>query len=154
MSKTSFVLQALKLLVPEEILKLSEVLNERIPLKKAAGEELIFWEDDLPATQTARTQQTEATVLEFPKKSILDLAPEIEEDVEGEEDKSNLLSSELILWQREIARSAGDNIHKKDAFKGYKKSTEMYVVKSSDKEGKDKIRFASTNGILVNKKQA
>ena len=41
-----------------------------------------------------------------------------------------------------------------DAFKGYRKSTEMYVVKTPTHEGKDKIRFASTNGVLVNKKQA
>lgn len=155
MSNSSFVLQALRILVPEEILKLSEVLQERVQLKKAAGQELIFWEDDLPGQNASSSgQQAEAKVLEFPRKSILDLTPEVEEEIDGEEEKSTLLSSELVLWQREIARSTGDAIHKKDAFKGYKKSTEMYVVKTSDQEGKDKIRFASTNGILVNKRQA
>lgn len=157
MSKSSFVLQALKILGPEEVLKLSEVLRvKQVPLKKAAGEELIVWNDapEVPKKKLSQKEE-ESNVLDFPKKSIRDLAPmepESTENVEGE--KSTLITSDMVLWQREINRESTDNVHKLDAFKGYKKSTEMYVVKESTVDGKEHIRFASTNGVLVNKKQA
>lgn len=159
MSTTPFVLQALKILGPEEILKLSEVLHvKQVPLKKAAGEEFIVWDDaDLPTPQRSEAQPKEAKVLEFPKKSINDMRPyegDRPEPSEDDEDKPSFLDSDMVLWQREIARSHGDNVQKIEAMTRYRKSTEVYVVKTSDKDGKDKTRFASTNGILINKKQA
>jgi hypothetical protein len=156
MSQTPFVLKALKILGPEEMLKLTEVLQvEQVPLKMAAGEELIVW-DEVSEKPSVKAAETEAKILPFPKKSIHDLIPLEEEspEDEGEQGPTNLLTSELILWQREITKEAGGNNQKLNAFKGYKKSTEMYVVKSADIDGKDKIRFAETNGILINKKQA
>lgn len=155
MSKSSFVLRALNILGLEEVLKLSEVLNvKRVPLKKAAGEELIVW-DDAADKQPKRSvsEPSEARVLEFPKKTIQDM-PSLPEEGKKEEEGGNIMSSDLLLWQREVTRNTGETIQKLDAFKGYKKSTEMYVVKESSLDGKDKIRFASTNGVLVNKKQA
>ena len=156
MSKTPFVLRALKILGLEEMLKLSEVLHvKQVPLKKAAGEDLIVW-DDAPTIAPKIQKQEDAKVLNFPKKTINDLAPmpEASPETDDDKDRPNFLTSDLVLWQREIAKSTGDNVQKLDAFKGYKKSTEMYVVKTPTPEGKDKIRFASTNGVLVNKKQA
>ena len=158
MSKSSFVLKALKILGLEEMLKLSEVLHvKQVPLKKAAGEDLIVW-DDASESIPKKAQQEEARILAFPKKSsINDLTPYREEapDAPAEDNEAHtLLTSDLVLWQREIAKSSGESSHKMDAFKGYKKSTEMYVVKTPTIDGKDKIRFASTNGVLVNKKQA
>jgi hypothetical protein len=156
LSKSTFVLRALKILGLDEMLKLSQVLHvKQVPLKKAAGEDLVVW-DDAPVMAPRQQESTEAKVLSFPKKTIQDLAPLREENLEKEDDKErpNFLTSDLVLWQREIAKSSGENVHKLDAFKGYKKSTEMYVVKTPTPEGKDKIRFASTNGVLVNKKQA
>jgi len=64
------------------------------------------------------------------------------------------MTADVLLWQRELAKHTDESIQKKKAFKGYKKSTEMYSVKTSTPEGKDKIRFASINGVLVDKKQA
>jgi hypothetical protein len=139
LSKTPFVLRALKILGLEEMLKLSEVLHvKQAPLKKAAGEDLIVW-DDAPTIAPKIQKQEDAKVLSFPKKTINDLAPmpEASPETEDDKDRPNFLTSDLVLWQREIA-----------------KSTEMYVVKTPTPEGKDKIRFASTNGVLVNKKQA
>lgn len=156
MTNSSFVLRALKILGLEEMLKLSEVLHvKQAPLKKAAGEELVVWDDSESIHELPKKTRPkeEAKILEFPKKTLADLAPEPElEGKEGED--SGLLHSEVVLWQREITRQTGDTVHKKDAFKGYRKATEMYVVKTSDVDGKDKIRFASTNGVLINKKQA
>lgn len=155
MSKPSFVLHALKILGPEEVLKLSQVLRiKQVPLKKAAGEELIVW-DDAPEEPKKKVIAEENNVLSFPKKTVHDHAPLQPEMKESEEEEGpGLITSELVLWQREMSRHNEDNVHKMDAFKGYKKSNEMYVVKESNKEGKDSIRFASTNGVLINKKQA
>jgi hypothetical protein len=139
------------------MLKLSEILHvKQVPLKKAAGEDLVVW-DDTPAKVARPKVQEDAQILNFPKKNISSLAPLVEEPVTEkpqESEPSNLLNSEVVLWQREISKHATDEVHKLDAFKGYKKSTEMYVVKTPNNEGKDKIRFASTNGVLINKKQA
>lgn len=157
MAKSTFVLRALKILGLPEILKLSEVLHsQQVPLKKAAGEEFIVWDDaaDLPPAKAPK-DQAEAKVLPFPKKKIHDLEPLPEEPLlESSEDCEGFLSADLVLWQREVSRSSGGKNHKLEAFKGYKKTTEIYAVKTSEKEGKEKIRFASTNGVLVNKKQA
>jgi len=158
-SKSTFVLRALKILGLDEMLKLSQVLHvKQVPLKKAAGEELIVWDDAPQSTPSTAPKkvETEAKVLSFPKNTIQDLAPLPKENPEQSDDqeRANFLTSDMVLWQREIAKSSGENVHKLDAFKGYRKSTEMYVVKTPTPEGKDKIRFASTNGVLVNKKQA
>lgn len=162
MAKSSFVLQALKILGLEEMLKLSEVLHEKqVPLKKAAGEELIAWGDaeEKRSKPKRSLPESEAKVLEFPKKNIGQM-PSLPEEhrpsgADHEEDSGDLMPSDVILWQREMSKQAEGNILKLDAFKGYKKSTEMYVVKTpSPIDGKDKIRFASIKGVLINKKQA
>lgn len=160
MAKSAFVLQALKILGLEEMLKLSEVLHvKHAPLKKAAGEELIVWDDstERPVKKAATSgDRPDAKILSFPKKTIADLTPPVAPESPHEEEKehSNLVTSELVLWQREMARGNEGNIQKLDAFKGYHKATEMYVVKTPTIDGKDKIRFAKTKGVLINKKQA
>ena len=159
MSKSSFVIRALRILGLEEMLKLSEVLQVRqVPLKKAAGAELVAWDDAVEEVATSKPSpvQQDAQVLPFPKRSIREIEPQVEPEKAGEVESQGetLLSSDIVLWQRELTRQTGDNVQKLDAFKGYRKSTEMYVVKTQDFEGKSKIRFASTNGVLINKKQA
>ncbi|HXH73701.1 MAG TPA: hypothetical protein VNJ08_01960 [Bacteriovoracaceae bacterium] len=156
MAKTSFVLRALSVLGFEEILKLSEVLMEaRVPLKKAAGEDLIVW-NDAPKKKSIH-QQDDAKILNFPKQGSLKefealRDPDIPDATEGQ--APTLINSDLVLWQREITRESDDASKKLEAASGYQKSTQMYVVKSQTPEGKKKLRFASTDGILVNKKQA
>lgn len=154
-----FVFRALSILSLDQILKLTKVLRlKQGQLKKAAGEELISW-DETPATQVEPVSPGAKVIPLHGKKSGLpsiELPPSEEEVKKKKEDEEGckLLTSDIILWQREISRDAGEAAHKMDAVKGYKKSTEMYVVKTKTDEGKEKIRFASTDGILVNKKQA
>lgn len=156
MSKSSFVLRALKILGLNEMLKLSEVLHvKQSSLKKVAGEDLVVW-DDAPLEYHQETQK-EAQILEFPKKKTIHDLPAFEDHVEEvpqEGPGPSIMTSDLVLWQREVSRSSDASSHKLDALKGYRRLTEMYVVKSPAAEGKEKIRFASTNGVLVNKKQA
>jgi len=152
----SLVLQALGILGLQDILKLTEVLRKKQgtltgSLKKVAGDELNDWNNETKKTK----KDTDAKVLNFPKKTLLDF--EYPTDDGKEEDKEGgpkVTPAEVVLWQREMAKESSDAIQKMDAMKGYRRSTEMYVVKSQSDDGKEKIHFASTNGILVNKKQA
>lgn len=154
MAKTNYVLQALSILGLEEILKLAEALKSKQSLKKAVGEELVLW-DDAPKKDASKSQK-DADVLPFNKKSITEFAEYKEPPPPkgDEKDDPKVVTSDLLLWQREMAREHGGNVQKADAMKGYQKATQMYVVKSQTSDGKEKIRFASTNGVLVNKKQA
>jgi hypothetical protein len=158
MAKTSFVLHALRILGLEEMLKLSEVLQvKQIPLKKVAGDDLVTWDDE--AGSLPKKAQPEAKVLEFPKERSFRPGPtsldkEVETSEKSEDPSLNIYPSEILIWQRELGKDSGELLHKKDAVKGYKRATDMYVVKTQGLEGKETIRFATTNGVLVNKKQA
>jgi hypothetical protein len=156
----SFVLQALKIFGLEEMLKLSQTGQVKAAmLKKAAGAELIVW-DDAPETESrAPEERPEAKVLPF-KKQFAEPS-QISEPIpdphlaqgKPSEESGNFYSSEFMLWQRELSKDTTTPL-KKDAVQGYARATEMYVVKTPTIDGKEKIRFAGTNGILVDKKQA
>ena len=155
----SYVLKALRILGLEEILKLSQILLvKEIPLKKAAGDELMSWPEEAARPLTV-TPQTDGKVLKFPKEKLhAPPPPPLPESGQSAEDdgapKNFLETSEMILWQREFSKESEGILMKQDAVKNYQKSTEMYVVKSSGPDGKEKVRFAATHGVLVNKKQA
>lgn len=138
------------------MLKLSEVLHAKQgSFKKAAGEDLVVWNDAPP--EYHQEPKKDAEIIPFPKNNSINELPAFQayqEHPKKEEPGSSIITSDLVLWQREVSRSSDAGSHKLDAFKGYSRSTEMYVVKSSTSEGEEKIRFASTNGVLVNKKQA
>lgn len=158
----SYVLKALRILGLEEILKLSKAAFVKPALmKKAAGEDLIIWSD---ASNNKEPQASEeepmGTVLPFRKHaSDFNKFSEAELDSSKNKDKSvdvagNIQSTEFMLWNREQPKDSNSAVSKKEAAKEYAKSTEMYVVKTATVEGKEKIRFANTNGVLVDKKQA
>ncbi len=162
MAKTSFVLRALNLLGLEDILNLSEILHvKQIVRKKAAGEELIVWEETEDTVHTKplnlKAPDQDAKILDFPKVATqlphtpAQISPS---DSEQGEETYALMPSELVMWQRELGRQTGERQHKRDAFNGYSKATEMFVAKDTGAEGKPKNRVVSTNGVLVNKKQA
>ena len=159
----SYVLKALKLLSLEEILKLTTAVKMKTGLlKKAAGQELVSWEST-PAEKAqteegpSQNDRVSADILPFTKLRPKENEKEkdsSEKSSADEEGNLNIVSSEFILWQRELSRDPSGPLQTKQAVKGYTKSTEMYVVKTPSNDGKDKIRFASTQGVLVNKKQA
>ena len=162
MSK-SYVLKALKILRLEEILKLTTAIQAKSGLlKKAAGQELISWDDASSAEEAP--QQT--TPLQGPLQKSADVLPFIrpaesptpktaespQTTLESDHDQNlAVISSDFMLWQRELSKDVNTPLLNKQAVKGYAKSTEMYEVKTITPEGKDKIRFASTQGVLVNK---
>ena len=132
----AYVLSALKIFTQDYMLSIAQTSQSRAALRKAAGEELVGWHEDRPYSPK-RGVESEARILEFPRASV---------GAKGEESDSNL----LFFWQRS---HRPDNL-KEEFIEGYRKATEIYMVKTKDQEGKQKIRFASTHGVLVNKKQA
>lgn len=150
-----YVLRALCILGPEEILKLAHILHrEEVSFKRASGDDIVFWKEGKALTKNHESRpKTEAKILHFSRP-----VPQIEEkdevsDETTSSDGSGIMSAEVVLMQREISRESTSGTQKSSAKSGYQKATEMYVVKSNI-DGKEKIRFASTNGVLVNKKQA
>lgn len=152
---SSYVLRALCILGPEEILKLAHVLHrEEVSFKRAAGDDLVSWNTRKPsAPKKEEKTQTEAKILNFsrPLPFSEEKSPETEESPSEE---GVILSSDVILMQREISRETSSERQKSSARSGYQKATEVYAVKSKSVDGKEKVRFASTNGVLINKKQA
>ena len=150
-----YVLRALCILGPEEILKLAHVLNrEEVTFKKASGDDVVVWKQEkVSAKKEEARPRTEAKVLQFsrPASVIEERAEKTPEDLS---DDSQIMSSEVILIQREIARETSSEGQKASAKSGYSRANDMYILKSQSLDGKEKIRFASTNGVLVNKKQA
>ena len=158
----SFVLNALRIIGLEEILKLSQAaLIKPVMLKKAAGEDLVLW-DDASGPEEHKAVIADpvlAKVLPF-KKSITEFEhaigpnPSSPEHKKPDEAPINIQPTELMLWGRELGKDLSDPAFKKNGAKEYAKSADIYVVKTTAIEGKDKFRFAATNGVLVNKKQA
>ena len=141
--------------------KLSKsALVKPVMMKRAAGEDLIVWSDASEEAQAKTQEGTLGVVLPF-KKQLSDFAKISESTFEANnlkdppvEAPSPIYSSEFMLWNKELIKESSLPVLKKEAVKEYARSAEMYVVKTSTVEGKDKIRFASTNGVLVDKKQA
>ncbi len=150
-----YVLRALCILGPEEILKLAHVLHrEEVSFKRASGDDVVVWKQERSQAPKKKepSSSPEGRVLPFTRPSSIP-EPQVETIVENL-DEAQILSSEVVLLQREIARESGTGGQKAAATLGYQKATEMYVVKSQTLDGKEKMRIASTNGVLVDKKQA
>ncbi len=157
MNKNPFVLKALKILGLEEMLKLAEILNSKaIQMKRAAGEDLVVWSDpEVPAVPKKKEPQPEGKILNF--KSPKPTEAEVEAKAEEDKLKANpihLVTADMMMWQKELTKDSEVSLQKQEAMNGYKKSAEMYVVKTTELNGKEKIRIASTRGVLVDKKQA
>lgn len=156
----SYVMKALRIFSFEEMLNLSQsALVRPIQLKKAAGEDLVFWSDasDEEVSEKEKEAEMPDNVLSF-KKDFRPIEEEITSDQKqpqkkSDEQVSHIISTDFVLLNREMAKESASSV-KKEAARGYARATEMYVVKSANIEGSESIRFASTNGVLVDKKQA
>ena len=152
----SFVLKALKIFGLEEMLKLSQTgLSKQVSLKRAAGEDLIVWNDAVDSEPTpSQHNETKDNVLPFKKQSFEPIPDPNLAPSEASDSASTIQTTDFMLWNRELTKDSGAAGLKKGATKEYAKTTQMYIVKTSTIDGKEKIRFASTHGVLVNKNQA
>ena len=157
MTKASHILKAFSIIGPEEILKLSESVATGHG-KMVSGDSFLVWgEEQEPEASTPEPDQSkDAEVIPFPKnkkhfEALVETAPEAPVD---EKPIPSFVGGELALMQRELAKESEEAISRMTAKSGYKAATNLFVIKSKDLEGKSKIRFAATNGVLVDKKQA
>jgi len=150
LSKNSFVLRALKILGLEDILKLSEILKKhKGPLERVSSVKSTE-PSDSPHRSPASYQEDVSNLLTFPGKV------QAKEETLQEDENKPLLSpeSELFLLQIELSKHHEGTVQRLDALKEYKKTSESYQVQITSDDGKSVRKMISTNGILINKKQA
>jgi len=151
LSKKSFVLKALYIYDLDDVLQLCSILLEKkVPLNRAVGDGFETMGSNMGTRSAKKT--TKADNIASLKLVDLDARKKEKEEQERKEFDTKL-NSELLLWQREASKAPGDSIKRVDAANGYKQSSQLYVVKQETSDGKNKLKFASTRGVLVDKKQ-
>lgn len=165
----SLLLKIFRLITPDDLGVLAETLEEsHLELKKAAGSELLSCDSE------PHSSPKSARVIQFPKKdhheeTIVDKESLAEigvlsgkeqrerKIIEEEEEKRHSPSeSDLLLEEREKFKESEEKIYKRTGFACYQRSSDLslYRVTSTDTAGKEKSRLTSSQGVLVNKKQA
>lgn len=151
MGNTNSVLRALSVLSLEEILKLSSSEEEILAFEQVAGGEWIN-------APQAKRSVTQAKILSFPTSHesgalVRDLEPLQEEGESGDFGGLNELSLDFILTQREFWKRGVESMGLAAAIEEYLRLLQVISIKESSEEGKEKIRFITTQGLLVDKKQ-
>lgn len=144
MGKTNSVLRALSILTQEDILKLSSLDEEILAFAQVAGGE---WSHPIPA----KRQRSEARVLSFPQQAqvkIKDIETLAEEGQELDLGDSRELSMDFILSQRKLWKEGVRKLGLMNAVDEYLNQLQLISIKE------ERIRFISTKGLLVNKKQS
>lgn len=157
MKRNSAVLRAFSLIGPEEILKLSQILYVATGLKKVVGESYTLWDEGPPQSAPSRPP---GKVLQFPQNKIASPEsesvpePHLQPPADGKVFDAPFITGEAAVLYRQISREAEDQLQKSSAKNGYKKTGSVLMVKTQIDGGKEKVHFASTNGVLVDKKSA
>lgn len=120
----------------------SNEVQKAISLPMAAGAEHSHWES-APEVKTPVVESS-GNVLRFPQKDPPAQAPPLNlEEV-----------SELDLHlHRNQFKMRDENLLKKEGARLYRQTTENHMFRAQDEKG-SKLKFAHTQGVLVNKKQA
>ncbi len=125
-----------------------------MPLKRVAGESFEFSLETSVDNMGSRSEKKTIKSDNIASLKLVDLdARKKEKEEQERKDFDSKLNSELLLWQREASKNPGDSIKKVDAAQGYKQNSQIYIVNQDTSEGKNKLKFASTRGVLVDKKQ-
>lgn len=148
--KQTSVLRALSILSLADILQLSAVEEEIVAFKQVAGGEWVS------ASEPPR-KRPEGKILSFPsspqlKVKDLEALPLAGEEIaasgEGE------LTMDFILSQRRLWKEGVAKLGLLAAIDCYLNQVQIISIKEKNPEGKERIRFISTQGLLVNKKQS
>lgn len=143
----SRVLEYLKILVPEQILKLIKTSQKKgVPLKKVAGESFVLLEDEI--VQAPKERKKTAQVIPFPSK------PSGAENNELDDaKKEEFQHCDLVLMTKQFRDQSTGHVLKIEGHLGYKKISQGHFVKFTKVQNRE-ARFILTQGILVDKKQA
>jgi hypothetical protein len=155
----SIVLSILKLLTPAGLSRLASAGSVRMKPKLAAGAELLVWDDEAMPT-------VEARVLEFPSKSTNPLNQiGIQSAAEQHAAQAAILEAakkaegsetDFLIVERVKFKDTEDKLSKQNGLASYQKSSAMalFRVVVTDEAGKQRSQLTSSQGVLVNKKQA
>lgn len=138
------VLKILCLMSLEDVHRMtaSNEVQKAISLPMAAGAEHSQWE---PAPKANRpVAEPSGNVLRFPQKDPPAQAPPLNSEEFSEID---------LHLQRSQFKMRDENLLKKEGARLYRQSTENHMFRAQDEKG-SKLKFAHTQGVLVNKKQA
>jgi len=168
----AIVLAVFRLLTTHDLRRLTEALTGARRANRVVGAaELLVWEDEVVIPD----EKIEAKVLEFPKPQAA--APKetgatstlsqmgvlsAEEQrarqkaVQEALDQEKPSETDFIIEERERFKESEEKIFKQSGFAEYQRSSNLslYRVTVTDDKGKEKTRLTSTQGVLVNKKQA
>jgi hypothetical protein len=148
--KNPFVLRALKILGLEEVLKLSEVLNQQEEKNSKKFNEVVGSKELTTSEFTDHSEESNSNILLFPENPS-----DLDSNNELIKSKVELSSEcELFLLQLEFSKHNEEVSHKINALNEYKKSSAIYRVNKTSEHGKSTKKIISTNGILIDKKQA
>ena len=142
----SSVLKILRLMSQDDVRQMtaSHQVQKAVNLPMAAGAEGISqWET--PRQEKPRVGP-ENNVLSFPRRGPDPESPRVPEE-------SQEASSEVELhMHRDMFKIRDEQLLQKEGVKLYKQSTEVHMYRASKEKG-SKLKFAHTNGVLINKKQ-
>ncbi len=173
----STILSVLGLISPQDLKLLTEASRQKIvALKKAAGAEGMFWEEESedarpdarviefptrhPAPEQEGISAREFTQAESPLEAIGVLSSEKQAQLKKEAaeayEKSKPDVFDFVLTERDRFRVSEERIFKQNGLASYRRNSDLslYRVTVTDTEGKEKTRITGTQGILVDKKQA
>jgi len=172
----STILSVLGLITPQDLKFLTEASRQKVvALKKAAGAEGMFWEEEeeevaearvleFPTRHTAPEEEglsaREFTQHESPLEAIGVLSSEKQAQLKKEAaeayEKSKPDVFDFVLTERDRFRGSEERIFKQNGLASYRRNSDLrlYRVTVTDTEGKEKTRITGTQGILVDKKQA
>ena len=126
----------------------SHEVQKAVNLPMAAGAES-FSQWDAPRQEkqpVAPPSSGEAKVLQFPKRE--------QPNNNSPPATMSAEDSEMDFFHnREMFKRREEHIHQKDGVGLYKRITEAHIFRSSKDQG-SKLKFAHTNGVLINKKQS
>ena len=129
----------------DDVRHIATVQEVELPMAMAmaVGAGPVQWERPRPQAPPPPETKGKDNVLPFSRRDSQPQAPPpVSEEV-----------SEVDLhMQREAFRLRDENLLKKEGVKLYKETTEAHIYRASKDLG-NKLKFAHTNGVLINKKQ-
>ncbi len=142
----SSVLKILRLMSQDDVRQMtgSQYIQKAVNLPMAAGAEGFSQWDNPP--QEKPRPESKNNVLSFPKREV-----DPESHPAPEEAQEASPEVELHL-HRDMFKIRDEHLLQKEGVKLYKQSAEVHMYRASKEKG-SKLKFAHTNGVLINKKQ-
>ena len=130
-------------------------------MKLAAGAESVGAKE-LPR-QSRKEKKKHLAIVDTPINGLeslgilnADKVRETEREKEEEIKNNTPREQDIMISEREKWKGSEDRLVKMSGFESYKKSAESRLLSTTsvDENGRQKVNFSKTQGVLINKKQA